>query len=82
MVWDEAFFARSRAEPLLWVEDPVDRPLVAEVPHILLARAAQQAGALMFTSRHRKPEQKKRPVRVGIVRNGQRRKSVAVQLQA
>jgi hypothetical protein len=48
MTRDDAFFARSRREEPLILEDPIDQPLMADVPSVLVKRALDQTGGRMF----------------------------------
>ena len=80
MYWDDAFFARSKIEPLMWDEDPGDHPLMAETPKFLFARAKAIVGAVAFATRRSKAAP--RPVRINVVRHGKRRRSVPLNLSA
>ncbi|MEL6641192.1 MAG: hypothetical protein AAFP98_07745 [Pseudomonadota bacterium] len=79
MGWDDAFFAHSKIEPLIWDEDPGDHPLLAHVPRLLVFRAKEIVRKSGFRTR-RTPAPK--PVRIGVVRQGQRRTSVPTHLTA
>lgn len=76
MYWDNAFFARTKIEPLMWDEDPGDHALMAEVPKLLFSRAAILVQAFSFATKRAKPSPE--PVRMYVVRNGVRRLSVPI----
>ncbi len=80
MFWDDAFFAHSAIEPLIWDQDPSDHPLMDRIPLFLTLRAARSAEGVIFASR--RPAISAKPVKIGVVRNGKRRKAVPLNLSA
>lgn len=80
MVWDNAFFADSKVEPLIWDQDPGDHPLMNKIPVFLQIRAARSAEGVIFASRRPAPPPKL--LKIGIVRDGKRRATVPLNLSA
>ena len=73
MGWDEAFFAHSEIELLMWDEDPSDHPLLATVPHFLITRAKKIVSQAPFATRRTTTP---KGVRISVVRKGRRRATV------
>lgn len=82
MVWDDAFFAHSEIEPLIWDQDPGDHPLMDKIPVFLQIRAARSAEGVIFATRRASTAPASASVKIGVVRNGKRRKTVPLHLSA